>query len=110
MSNTQQVHSGNFQTEILNHKGLALVDFWAVWCGPCKMLSPIVDELAGEFNGKVKIVGLDVDESSDVAAQYGIQAIPTLLLFKDGKVIEQMVGLQPKDTLRKKLEKAANPS
>ena len=104
MGKALQVNSGTFKEEILDYAGLALVDFWAEWCGPCKMLSPIVDDLAVEYKDKVKIVGLDVDGSADIAGQYGIQAIPTLLFFRGGRVVEQVLGLQSKDALKKKIE------
>ena len=80
-----------------------LVDFWAPWCGPCKALAPILEELAGELAGKVQIAKLNVDEEDGVAAEYGIRAIPALLLFKDGKVVEQFVGVQPKAVLKEKI-------
>mgnify|MGYP000913204297 CR=1 FL=1 len=80
-----------------------LVDFWAPWCGPCKALAPILEELAGELAGKVQIAKLNVDEEDAVAAEYGIRAIPALLLFKDGKVVDQFVGVQPKAVLKEKI-------
>ncbi len=106
MSNLPQVGDDNFKEEILDHKGVAMVDFWAAWCAPCRMLTPIVEELASVFQGKIKIVSLDVDASTGIASQYGIQAIPTLLIFKNGTVIEQVVGMQSKDVLTAKLEQA----
>jgi len=86
--------------------GVTLVDFWAPWCGPCKMIAPILDELAGELNGKAKIVKINVDENPVVAGQYGIMSIPTLLLFKDGKKVDQKVGGQPKPQLKAFVEQA----
>jgi thioredoxin 1 len=80
-----------------------LVDFWAPWCGPCKAIAPILEELAGELAGKVQIAKLNVDENDGVAGEYGVRAIPTLLLFKDGKVVEQFVGMQPKAALKEKI-------
>jgi thioredoxin 1 len=80
-----------------------LVDFWAPWCGPCKAIAPILEELAGELTGKIQIAKLNVDENEGVAGEYGVRAIPTMLLFKDGKVVEQFVGMMPKATLKEKI-------
>lgn len=80
-----------------------LVDFWAPWCGPCKAIAPILEELAGELAGKVQIAKLNVDENDGVAGEYGVRAIPTLLLFKNGQVVEQFVGMMPKATLKEKI-------
>jgi thioredoxin 1 len=105
--NIVTVTQGNFATEVLQSKVPVLVDFWAEWCGPCKMLAPLLDELAGEMAGKVKIAKVDVDANQDLAAQYRITGIPTLLVFKNGQVAEQMVGLRGKRDLKASLEKAA---
>lgn len=100
------LNSKNFESEVLQSKTPVLVDFWAQWCGPCKMLSPILDELAGEYEGKVKIGKVDVDTNQELSAQYSVLSIPTLLIFKDGKVQEQHVGLKGKSELKKALDDA----
>lgn len=94
----------NFKDEIAS--GVVLVDFFATWCGPCKMMAPVIDELSGEFEGKAKIGKLDVDDNSKSAGEYGVQSIPTLILFKDGKENDRMIGFQSKEVLKEKLDKA----
>lgn len=96
----------NFSQEVIQSPAPVLVDFWAEWCGPCKMVAPILDELAGEYSGKVKIGKVNIDEHQGLAAQHGIRAIPTLLLFKNGQVQEQIVGLRSKRDLKSSLDKA----
>lgn len=95
----------NFQTEVLASAQPVLVDFWAVWCGPCKMVAPVVAELATEFEGKARVGKVDVDAETDLAKKYEISAIPSLLIFKDGKVVDQVVGVRPKAELKAKLQK-----
>jgi thioredoxin 1 len=96
----------NFQNEVLNHKGVVLVDFHAEWCGPCKATNPIIDELANEMTN-VKFVKIDVDQNQELAGEYSVFSIPTFLILKDGKVVGQLVGAQSKDTFKVELNKAA---
>ncbi len=98
------LNASNFTAEVTNSAEPVLVDFWAPWCGPCKMLAPVLDELAGEYAGKVKIAKLDIDESRDLAIEHGVQSIPTLALFKGGKQIAQVVGMRPKSELKKLMD------
>ena len=87
----------NFKTEVLDYKGLVLVDFWAPWCGPCRMLGPVIEEIAEEQKDKVKVCKMNVDENMEYPQKYGIMSIPSILLFKNGELVETMIGLQPKD-------------
>jgi len=105
--NITTLTDSNFEDEVIKSGTPVLVDFWAEWCGPCKMLGPILDELASEYDGRVKVGKVNIDEHQKVAADYGIRAIPTLLLFKEGRVAEQIVGLRSKRDLKASLDKVA---
>ena len=100
-----EVTDDSFSNEVLNSELPVLVDFWAEWCGPCKMVSPIVEELSNEYNGKVKVTKLDVDSNPQTATNYGIRGIPTLLMFKDGSAVDQIVGAVPKAQIAERLDK-----
>ncbi len=97
----------NFNEEVVQSATPVLVDFWAEWCGPCKMLAPLLDELASEYNGKVKIAKVNIDDHQNLASQYRVTAIPTLLIFKNGQVMEQMVGAKSKRDLKVSPDRAA---
>ena len=103
MSSEVTLTEANFDTEVLQSKLPVLVDFWAEWCGPCRMLSPIIDELAIEFSGRAKVGKVNVDQNQIIAERYGIRSIPTLILFKNGAIVEQIVGTQTKEALKGKL-------
>jgi len=96
----------NFQDQVLNSKGVIVVDFWAPWCGPCLILGPILDELAEDYGDKIKLGKFNVDENPQTAAKYGIMGIPTVIIFHDGQPAAQLVGLQPRETLKAKIDEA----
>src|SRR5437773_1185549 len=104
MGNAVTVTDQSFEQEVLQSPVPVLVDFWAVWCGPCKMIAPSVEQLASEYEGKLKVVKLDIDSNPDVPPRYGIQGIPTLLLFKGGELVEKMVGAWPKQNILAKIK------
>jgi thioredoxin 1 len=105
-SNILVLTAENFPAQVLQSTKPVLVDFWAEWCGPCKMIAPVLDELASEFDGRVSIGKINVDEQQALASQFGVQGIPTLLIFKGGQVIDQVVGLRGKKDLQSRLERA----
>ena len=100
-----QVTDSTFNQEVIENELPVLVDFWAPWCGPCRMVAPVVDEIAEHYTGKVKVVKVNTDEHPKVASQYGIRSIPTLMIFKDGQRVDMVVGAVPKTTLANTLEK-----
>lgn len=110
MSAALQVTDASFKQDVLESDIPVLVDFWAPWCGPCRMVAPVVDEIAQQYEGKVKVVKLNTDENPNVASQYGIRSIPTLMIFKGGQRVDMVVGAVPKTTLANTLEKYITPS
>ena len=104
MSEDMNITEEEFDGVIQKSDVPVLVDFWAEWCGPCKMLTPILDELSAEYNGKIKIVKVNVDQQANLAARYGIRSIPTIIIFNGGEIAEQMVGMQAKEALKTKLD------
>lgn len=104
MGNVSAVTKDTWDSEVLKAKGLVVVDFWAVWCGPCRMVSPIVDELAKDYEGKAKIVKLNTDENPEIASRYQIMGIPTIMFFKDGQAIDKLVGALSKIQYKDKIE------
>jgi len=100
----EAVTSATWDQEVLKAPGLVLVDFWAVWCGPCRMVAPIVDEISKEYTGKLKVLKLNTDENPDVAGKYRIMGIPTLMFFKNGQTVDQVVGAVPKSQLKTKVD------
>ena len=99
-----KVTDANFKDEVMGSDQPVLVDFWATWCGPCRMIAPMIEELAGQFEGRAKVAKMDVDQNPHTAMQFGIRSIPTLLFFKDGQVVDQLIGASSKKALAEKLE------
>lgn len=102
-----EITDDNFESEVMNSDLPVLIDFWATWCGPCRMIAPIVEELAEEYDGKVKIGKLDVDNNQQTAIKYGVRSIPTLLVFKNGEVKDTIIGAVPKSQISQKLDAVA---
>jgi thioredoxin 1 len=106
MADVPEVNEDNFQTEVLQSAQPVLVDFWAPWCGPCRQIAPLVQELAKLYAGKAKVAKVNVDESPNVAASYGVNSIPTLMIFSNGDVVDRFVGVQPRSRLQGALDAA----
>jgi thioredoxin 1 len=104
MSNIIAVNDANFEDEVEKHDGLAIVDFWATWCGPCRMIAPILEQLSSEYEGKVKVTKLDVDANIKTSSRFNVRSIPTLLFFKGGKVVDQVIGAVQKGHIENKLQ------
>jgi thioredoxin 1 len=106
MSKPVEIDEGKFEESVLKADQPVLVDFWAPWCGPCRMVAPVVDELAEEYDGKMGFMKLNVDDNPKIASQYGVMSIPTLIIFKEGKPVSNIVGFRPKNELKKNLDEA----
>ncbi len=104
MSSPVDVTEQTFDEEVLTSEKVVVVDFWAEWCGPCKMIAPIVEELAEEYEGKIKFAKIDVDSSPNIASKYGIRGIPNLTIFDKGEIVGQLIGVQPKASIKKRLD------
>lgn len=99
------VSDNNFKEDVLNYDGVTFIDFWAPWCGPCRMLGPIVEELASDYEGKAQVGKLNVDENQSTARDYGVMSIPTMIIYKDGKEVDRLVGVMPKEQIAERLDK-----
>ena len=100
-----EVKDGSFSDEVLNFSAPVLVDFWAAWCGPCRMVAPVLEEIAKDYEGKIKVAKVNVDENSDTATRYGVMSIPTMMLFKNGEPVETIVGFRQKEALSEIIDK-----
>ena len=99
-----EINEKNFEDEVLKSDLPVLVDFWAPWCGPCQMLTPILEDVANDYEGKIRVVKVNIQENENLASQYGIMAIPNLKIFKDGQVVDEIIGLQPKEAIGEKIK------
>ena len=104
MSDVSEVTTSTWDDEVIKAQGLVMIDFWAAWCGPCRIISPTVEELSKEYSGKIKVLKLNTDENSDIASRYQVMGIPTLMFFKDGTKLDQIVGVVPKQFLKAKID------
>jgi thioredoxin 1 len=104
MAKPKVIETSNFETEVLKSETPVLVDFWAEWCGPCKIIAPLLDQLSDEYDGKLRFTKLDVDANPQISMHYGVRSIPTLLIFKNGEVAAQIVGAQPKTALKRHID------
>lgn len=108
MAEVAAVGSGNFESEVVNSEQAVVVDFWAEWCQPCKMLTPVLDKIAENYSGRLKVVKCNVDENQDIAAKYGVMSIPNLIFFKDGQIVNQAVGYMNEAQLSSKVDEVLN--
>jgi thioredoxin 1 len=106
MANLTELNESNFEAEVLQSPQPVLVDFWAPWCGPCRMIAPLVEELANEHRGSLKVAKINIDDSPALASSFGVSSIPTLMIFKGGEVVDRFVGVQPKSRLQTAIEQA----
>ena len=104
MSKPYEITDATFEKEVINSDKPVVVDFWAIWCGPCKMIAPLMEEFATEYEGKIKIGKVDVDNNQNIAVQFGIRSIPTVLFFKKGKVVDRVIGAYPKSHFQEKID------